>query len=292
MDFKFNFNGENDASSGNLNYAEEISTKNLRECRKHMNCTAEKRPFLNLEDHFNKIVRGDIELFFLKPDVAETQIESNDVNGDGDFSSFLQSSDLASGEYEGGLKVWECTIDLIQYMQDHRNLFKDKRVLDLGCGAGLLGAYAFLLESGKVCFQDYNSEVIENFTLPSVEKTLVQNGKENLSDNNNFEFISGDWSNVNNYFINNNNEKFDVILSSETIYNTNYYRKIKEVLQNLLSDSGVALFAAKKHYFGVGGGIFDFIEYLHSVGLFETNIVKTIDDSLPREILQVKKSKR
>ena len=28
-------------------------------------------------------------------------------------------SDLISGVYEGGLKVWECTFDMVDYLQNH-----------------------------------------------------------------------------------------------------------------------------------------------------------------------------
>lgn len=60
----------------------------------------------------------------------------------------------------GGLKIWECTYDIIEYLEENRSKLKfDKsNVLDLGCGAGILGIYAFLNHS-NVTFQDYVSEV-------------------------------------------------------------------------------------------------------------------------------------
>lgn len=288
MKFKFNFNSDSDDShSMTCHDKENVSIKSFRECCKHIPCFTTNQNLVNVDDNFNNIcLDDDFELFYLKPDIATQQIKSN-AN---EISCFLQSSDLASGEYEGGLKVWECTIDLLHYMHNNKELFKNRTVLDLGCGAGMLGAYAFLLDADKVVLQDYNSEVIEYFTIPSIQKT-VKHSTENFSLTSKFDFLSGDWSNVKNYFVNNNSKKFDLILSSETIYNISYYGKIKEVLSELLSDDGIALFAAKKHYFGVGGGIYDFTKYLEDVGSFETNIVKTINDSLTREILQVKKRK-
>jgi hypothetical protein len=46
------------------------------------------------------------------------------------------NSDLVSGVYEGGLKVWECSIDICNYLckPEHREFLKGKRVLELGCG--------------------------------------------------------------------------------------------------------------------------------------------------------------
>lgn len=64
-------------------------------------------------------------------------------------------SDLLAGVYEGGLKVWECTFDLLNYLQSQNVSFTGKKVLDLGCGVGLLGIFALLKEASLVCFQDY-----------------------------------------------------------------------------------------------------------------------------------------
>lgn len=64
-------------------------------------------------------------------------------------------SDLLSGVYEGGLKVWECTFDLLNYMETTNIDFNGAKVLDLGCGAGLLGIFALLKQATSVTFQDY-----------------------------------------------------------------------------------------------------------------------------------------
>uniref|UniRef100_A0AAY4CBJ9 protein-histidine N-methyltransferase n=1 Tax=Denticeps clupeoides TaxID=299321 RepID=A0AAY4CBJ9_9TELE len=66
-----------------------------------------------------------------------------------------QHSDLISGVYEGGLK-------------QEGETFSGKRVLDLGCGAGLLGLLALKRGASQVHFQDYNSTVIEQLTVPNV----------------------------------------------------------------------------------------------------------------------------
>lgn len=57
----------------------------------------------------------------------------------------------------GGLKVWECTFDLGRYLtcQSSNYSFEQKVVLDLGCGAGLLGILACKLGATQVDFQDY-----------------------------------------------------------------------------------------------------------------------------------------
>lgn len=54
----------------------------------------------------------------------------------------------------GGLKVWECSYDLIKYLLNEKISFAGKMVLDLGCGAGIVGLLA-LLKGSNVHFQDY-----------------------------------------------------------------------------------------------------------------------------------------
>ena len=50
-------------------------------------------------------------------------------------------SDLVAGVYEGGLKIWECSQDLTQFLYDSGLELKGKRVLELGCGAALPGIF-------------------------------------------------------------------------------------------------------------------------------------------------------
>lgn len=47
-------------------------------------------------------------------------------------------------------------MDLIEYLNKSYD-FKGKRVLDVGCGSGLLGIYALNGDAAAVHFQDYVS---------------------------------------------------------------------------------------------------------------------------------------
>lgn len=55
----------------------------------------------------------------------------------------------------GGLKVWECTNDLLEYLEKSCTQFDGLNVLDLGSGAGLLGMFALKKRASSVHFQDY-----------------------------------------------------------------------------------------------------------------------------------------
>ena len=60
------------------------------------------------------------------------------------------------------MKVWECTLDLLNYFHDNKTSFKGQNVLDLGCGAGLLGINALRNEATSVHFQDYVNWIVNN----------------------------------------------------------------------------------------------------------------------------------
>ncbi|XP_061693301.1 histidine protein methyltransferase 1 homolog isoform X2 [Syngnathoides biaculeatus] len=93
-----------------------------------------------------------------------------------------QRSDLISGVYEGGLKVWECTYDLLEVIEREGETFGGKAVLDLGCGAGLLGILSLKGGARKVHFQDYNSTVIEQLTVSNVLLNCQDDDSDNDDD--------------------------------------------------------------------------------------------------------------
>ncbi|TFK83170.1 hypothetical protein K466DRAFT_272294 [Polyporus arcularius HHB13444] len=92
-------------------------------------------------------------------------------------------SDLVPGVYEGGLKTWECSLDLVDclhsiYGPDVANKIRGKRVIELGCGTAIPSIYLlhsiFSADPGQsagdviVHLQDYNELVLRLVTLPNV----------------------------------------------------------------------------------------------------------------------------
>jgi ribosomal protein L11 methylase PrmA len=57
------------------------------------------------------------------------------------------------------MKIWECTLDLLDYFEKNSVQFDGLNVLDLGCGSGLLGMYALSKGALSVHFQDYVSDL-------------------------------------------------------------------------------------------------------------------------------------
>ncbi|XP_028825948.1 histidine protein methyltransferase 1 homolog [Denticeps clupeoides] len=225
-----------------------------------------------------------------------------------------QHSDLISGVYEGGLKVWECTYDLLDYLEQEGETFSGKRVLDLGCGAGLLGLLALKRGASRVHFQDYNSTVIEQLTVPNVllncdyddddddDSDEEKDGKHGSPpskkraldlapppDMARCRFFSGDWTSFLPLLLSEKPPpKYDMILTSETIYNTSYYKALHDVFEQLLANNGVVYLSTKSHYFGVGGGLHLFETFVVQRNVLEVKRLKDIETGLQRHVVSLR----
>uniref|UniRef100_A0A087YA30 protein-histidine N-methyltransferase n=1 Tax=Poecilia formosa TaxID=48698 RepID=A0A087YA30_POEFO len=217
-----------------------------------------------------------------------------------------KNSDLISGVYKGGLKVWECTYDILEIMEKEGETFSGKTVLDLGCGAGLLGILALKRGARQILFQDYNSTVIEQLTVPNVILNCEEDdekGKEDLKSGSpppkkratdlskhplmrKCLFYSGDWRTFLPLVLKKEPQpKFDIIFTSETIYNTCYYPALHETLHKLLGPSGLVYLATKSHYFGVGGGLHLFETFVEQRGVFSLDHLWDGAEGLQRHVV-------
>ncbi|KFP21337.1 Histidine protein methyltransferase 1, partial [Egretta garzetta] len=259
----------------------------------------------------NKVMEKVSDLYYVKMSVVERMCLDG-ADREGIVSKSVSAhSDLIPGVYEGGLKIWECTFDLLDYFSEAEIQFTNKTVLDLGCGAGLLGIVALRGKAKKVHFQDYNSTVIDEITLPNTVANCLNKGStmgsggdrktskppskrpkkaECLSDAlTKCRFFSGEWSEVSQLLLSSNKpfSKYDMILTSETIYNPDYYSALHDTLARLLDKNGRVYLASKAHYFGVGGGIYLFEKFIVERNVFKTSIVKVIDKGLHRCIMEM-----
>ena len=84
-----------------------------------------------------------------------------------------------------------------------------------------------------------------------------------------------------------------LILASETIYSPSSIRSFTRVLMKLLKNSsdvdrtGMALVAAKRIYFGVGGGIDEFLRVVESMGGLGSVVWETKDLGVGRVIMKI-----
>lgn len=171
---------------------------------------------------------------------------------------------------------------------------------------------------------DYNVSVLENATLPNLLLTwyfarsisipdpagdleitsdlLLQFIKE-LSDKHiNITGISGAWSGVFSDLLvslqrSHGGVQIETIfLASETIYSPNSLHAFTEVLLKALKSAeethghGRALVAAKKIYFGVGGGVDEFLKFLSRMDGEAATAWESKDEGVGRVILQVQRA--
>ncbi|GAA5888030.1 hypothetical protein JCM6882_000256 [Rhodosporidiobolus microsporus] len=110
-----------------------------------------------------------------------------------------EQTDLVKGVYEGGLKTWECSLDLVDCL-DSRGFAVDaeletprvrgKSILEVGCGTAVPTCALFLRllneirksptdpdaprpKKTRIHFQDYNKQVLTLITLPNLLLTYA-----------------------------------------------------------------------------------------------------------------------
>ena len=270
---------------------------------------------LNKTNEINELkVKSDssIErLFYANQEFVKQLISSsNNDKKDENIDLIEGNTDLIANQYEGGFKLWEGLYDIIDYLSQFKVLenypkFENLNVLEviiicffkiiiihffhiqLGCGSGLASIYVSKkLPKANIYLQDFNEQVIKYFTAVNVHLNH-SNDSEDIS---RFNYMFGDWSaiadDIRSYGL-----KFDLILSSETLYNCDNYEKLVKVIKSSLSTNGSVYIASKSHYFGVGGGTYSFMDYLQNDGYFESDICHEIEAPLIRQILKINRKK-
>ncbi|KAG5363379.1 Histidine protein methyltransferase 1 [Yarrowia sp. B02] len=234
------------------------------------------------------------------------------------------NEDLKVATYEGGLKAWECMLDLTRVLEGCA--WTQGSAIELGCGQGLPAIFLIqrLLKtgnSGKITLADYNDSVLSLVTAPNVllnlcnmltveelsalqtadedtaeGQTRVQEGEldvtEGLVDRIEqlladkgveVEFVSGAWSPEFVRLVG----QYSLVLASETIYSLDTLPVFTNTLLNI--GAGDMLVAAKKVYFGVGGGIHEFESLVTERGFWLEGVEDIEDAGVARGVWTVKK---
>ena len=188
-------------------------------------------------------------------------------------------------------------MDLVSYLQDFKSEIKDKKILELGCGSALPGITAIQLQASHVDFQDYNQKVLHFVTIPNLALNILDlpinidpDGYFNTTINVPFstfksKFYEGDWKSLNDDNV--ITDKYDIILSSETIYNLSTIPNLLQLIKNRLKDGGYALIAAKHTYFGCTGSLETFKLIAETKFGFKIQQVFLNPNGIRREILKL-----
>lgn len=118
---------------------------------------------------------------------------------------------------------------------------------------------------------------LPNLLINTTEQTPLHQVFENVK------FFSGDWSKWTEF--SKGSYIYDVILTSETIYNPRNQENLLRCLKDKLKMDGVVILGAKTHYFGVGGGLHQFETLLNADKSFDYQIVWSSCEGVSRQIL-------
>ncbi|KAJ2369973.1 hypothetical protein H4S01_000677 [Coemansia sp. RSA 2610] len=380
MSFKFNFDVDIDADSNGGCATSEVDTINhgvaALACVEEDTAENIAAPYESIPmsiPRASSIVVGAIfcrgqRLWKRQIDDVQFQLAQQDSLDDDVLDAVKQAmtmgstaTDVIKNQYEGGLKTWECSMDLLAYLIDHCGdlfgAYERPRVLEVGCGTALPSLYLLTyLPNAQVCLQDYNRDVIELITIPNVlantalapDSTSTGDELQASSDTESCEididyrrtqvlfgddtdqiigartipeltseetqdadtrllqrsdiqqrcaFVSGDWANFAEAARTRGQEhSFDLILTSETIYETSSYKRLHDLLECMLArpspDAGHAhvpmvLVAAKSIYFGLSGSVLSFEQYVRSRGIFAIESIWQSGGSMGRELLRM-----
>ncbi|RKP39080.1 hypothetical protein BJ085DRAFT_18207 [Dimargaris cristalligena] len=242
------------------------------------------------------------------------------------FMDRVESTDLIKGVYEGGMKTWECSVDLVNYLAEHWESLQleNKKIIELGCGSALPSIFCLQqTQSAQVHLQDYNAEVLQLITLPNLvintvwrSSTVTANPTEEVeipiadrrdemaqsaawtSIRDRCRLVAGDWRYVVDHLQQQQQQhptaaavsgspRYDLILTSETIYNQASQAKLYELIKGLLAPGGMALIAAKLVYFGCDGNVHTFTQLVEGRGEFKLTRLGSYGQHIRREILKM-----
>jgi hypothetical protein len=211
--------------------------------------------------------------------------------------------DLEKGKYEGGFKVWESTRDLVNFIHEDKSIIEELlhrqsrkfKVLEIGAGASLptLALLNRLIEDEvftsdyRIHCQDYNWQVLASLTLLNFATNLPQNYFQALIESKWLRFFYGDWKD----FRTQSNYKYDLIMMSEVLYNSENYDSLFNLLDRHLKHNGYIVIATKNTYFGLSGGLYSWLDYLDAKNVFRMcKLIHVSASNIPRSIVIMKRS--
>lgn len=194
-------------------------------------------------------------------------------------------ADIIPRQYEGGFKLWECAMDLCQFLSSSSSKpnLSGSSVLELGAGHAFPAIVAARHGAKTIHVQDYNEEVLRMVTLPNLAANLDNWGGR-------VECYAGSWRGLSKVL----GRTYDLVLTADTVYAAEQVEELVHCMLDVIAPGGCALVAGKAYYFGVGGGTRAFGKSLEALGRekgvqFEVTLVTEIRDGVSnvREILKV-----
>ena len=156
------------------------------------------------------------------------KLKEKDININKDLSVKLTEQTLFKADGGEGLHLWEASVVLTRYCLQNKEIFKNKNIIELGTGCGLLGISILkqIPEIGHYTFSDYQESVINNLKTNLIRNKLKENKK--------YDILKLDWRDYEKIDL-----KYDIILGSELIYQGGYIQELAKLINKLLKDDGI-----------------------------------------------------
>ena len=156
------------------------------------------------------------------------KLKEKDININKDLSVKLTEQTLFKADGGEGLHLWEASVVLTRYCLQNKEIFKNKNIIELGTGCGLLGISILkqIPVIGHYSFSDYQESVIDNLKTNLIRNKLKENKK--------YDILKLDWRDYEKIDL-----KYDIILGSELIYQGGYIQELAKLINKLLKDDGI-----------------------------------------------------
>lgn len=147
------------------------------------------------------------------------------------ISSDSTSEDVRDERIPYWSELWPSAVGLSEYIAEHPNLIKGKRVVEIGCGLGLPGIVAGRL-GGKVVLTDY---------LKPALKFAADNWKLNIKSPPETSIL--DWRSPGDF------PPADVLLASDVAYESRAFTPLLKAMKMLVVKNGIVLLSEpnRKH---------------------------------------------
>jgi predicted nicotinamide N-methyase len=122
-------------------------------------------------------------------------------------------------------EVWPSSIAMGEYLAENREQLKSKRILELGCGIGVLASLMARLKF------NFLSTDFQPLALKLAEKNVTRNSGRNYS----IKFL--DWRKPD------LNEKFDCIIASDVLYERRFFMPLLDLFRKLKKKNGKTILA-------------------------------------------------
>ena len=151
------------------------------------------------------------------------------------------------------MHLWESSVVLSRYSLKHNSIFENKKIIELGCGCGLLGISILKeIPVEKYTFSDYNSSVLDN-----LKDNLKLNGISQKVKN--IDIKQDDWKDYEKMTAN----EYDIIIGTELIYKGGAILELAKVINKILKPDGKCLISMPKERAMTK----TFLDYIESEGL-------------------------